>query len=330
MSALGEFAALMAPVSEAEPCGANLEDSPVLAAFDTYRVFGQAVAPDPPPAWPAIRREAAAALAQSKDLRLLAHLGAAALRTDGLAAFLDTITVAAAWLEQSWAGTYPLVEEDAIQRRNALNCFADQMAVIDGVRRAPLVASRAHGRISLRDVEMTAGVVTVGSGDTPPDAGRITAAFAALPLAELRALLLAVGAAMAGLKAIEAKMRAEAGVEAGPTFDPLDAQLTRVTKTLRSQLAERGEVVEGEAATADTAAAPLASGPIGSIRSRDEAIRALDAVAAFFRQAEPSSPVPFFLERAKRLVAKDFIEVLSDVAPGSLSAVREAVGLRDQ
>lgn len=328
MRALPEFDALVAAISEAQPCGESLEDTALLASFDGFRVFGHSLPPDPPPAWPAIRSEAVAALARSKDLRLLAHLAAATLRTDGLAAFVDTIGVAAAWLEQSWAATFPLVEEDAILRRNALNCFTDQVAVIDGVRRAPLVASREHGRISLRDIEMAAGLVAAGEGDTPLDSGRITAAFAAVPLDALRALLEAVEAAGTALKAIDERMRAQAGVEAAPSFDALAGQLTKVTKALRVQLTERGDATG--AAEGEDGAAASGGGPIGAVRSRQDAIRALDAVAAFFRHAEPSSPVPFFLERAKRLVAKDFIEVLTDVAPGALSAARDAVGLRDQ
>jgi type VI secretion system protein ImpA len=52
-------------------------------------------------------------------------------------------------------------------------------------------------------------------------------------------------------------------------------------------------------------------------------------VAAFFRKSEPSSPVPLFIERAKRLVAKDFLEVLADVAPDAVSQAKAASGIRD-
>ena len=69
---------------------------------------------------------------------------------------------------------------------------------------------------------------------------------------------------------------------------------------------------------------------VGSIRSRDDAIRALDAVAAFFRKNEPSSPVPLFVERAKRLVAKDFLEVLADMAPDGLDQAKHVGGVRDE
>ena len=67
----------------------------------------------------------------------------------------------------------------------------------------------------------------------------------------------------------------------------------------------------------------------GVIKSRQDAIRALDAVAEFFRRNEPSSPIPLFLERAKRLVAKDFLEVLADIAPDAVAQARAAGGLKE-
>src|SRR4029077_4826614 len=66
---------------------------------------------------------------------------------------------------------------------------------------------------------------------------------------------------------------------------------------------------------------------VGGIRSRQDAIRALDAAAEFFRRNEPSSPIPLFLERAKRLVSKSFLEVLADVAPEAVPRARAAGGL---
>jgi len=66
----------------------------------------------------------------------------------------------------------------------------------------------------------------------------------------------------------------------------------------------------------------------GVVKSRQEAIRALDAVAEFFKRTEPSSPIPLFLARAKRLVSKDFLEVLADIAPEAVAQARAAGGLR--
>jgi type VI secretion system protein ImpA len=65
------------------------------------------------------------------------------------------------------------------------------------------------------------------------------------------------------------------------------------------------------------------------VKSREDAVRALDAVAEFFRNTEPSSPVPMFCERAKRLVAKEFLDVLADIVPDAVGPARAAGGIRD-
>jgi type VI secretion system protein ImpA len=178
MSAQLDIQALLAPISDAQPCGLNLDDTPILATFDTLRLFGQAKSPEAPPdaedgdkekekvkappAWDQIRADALDALAKSKDLRVLAYLGTAVLRTDGLPAFAQVLTTASHWLETYWGQVYPLIDEDAVARRNALNCLADPMAVVDRVWRLPLAVSRQHGRFSLRDIDIAGGVVPPG------------------------------------------------------------------------------------------------------------------------------------------------------------------------
>jgi type VI secretion system protein ImpA len=330
---------LLAPITAEQPCGESLEDTPLLASFDTYRLFGQGKPLDAPPEegepripkppespeWGGIRDKSLEALAKSKDLRLLAHLGTAVLRTDGVPAFAETLKIAANWVDAYWPQVYPLVDEDAILRRNALNCFADPMAIIDALRRLPLVKSREHGRFSVRDIEIATGQMTPGPNDARPDYEQIKAAFATMPLEELTDLHDSAVAAVAALKSIDGKMRESAGTEAAPEFEPLLAQLDKIVKASRAQLALRPG--HEDAAAADGEGAAAVPGAVGAIRSRTDAVRALDAVADFFRQTEPSSPIPLFLERAKRLVSKDFLEVLADIAPEAVAQARAAGGL---
>jgi type VI secretion system protein ImpA len=328
---------LLRPITPEEPCGDSLENTQLLASFDAFRLFGQAKALDAPadkqgnwvenwipkpresPEWPQIRDAALAALARSKDLRLLAYLGTALLRTDGVAAFSETLTIASEWLETYWKQIYPRVDEDVIRRRSALNCFADPMAIVAELRKVPLVSSRQHGTFSLGDV------------DPPVEEDRVNAAFASMPLDELTQLHQSVVSAVASLKRIEAKTLEGGSSEAAPTFDPLTALLGRMSHALRGQLALRpGSVGAAAPGLADGAGDP-ASGAVslsGSVKSRQDAVRALDAVADFFRRTEPSSPIPLFLERAKRLVSKDFLEVLADIAPEAVAQARAAGGLK--
>ncbi len=333
MTALSVGLELLQPIAPDRPCGDDLEDTTLLASFDTFRLFGQSAPHDPAPEWTGIRSKAAEALCKSKDLRLLAYLGSALLRTDGLPAFADTLTIASQWLETYWRETFPRIDEDAIFRRNALNCFADPMAVIDGIRRAPLVTSPQHGTYSLRDIEIAAGLLP-GDGKAPPEQARVDAAFAAASRDDLARLHESVTRSLTALTGIDTRMREDGGVHATPSFAPLSSQLTKIDRVLRKHLVPPDGTGEGEGpAGADAGAAgslQATAMPLGAVRSRQDAIRALDAVADFFRQQEPSSPIPLIVERAKRLVSKDFLEVLADIAPDAVSQARAAGGLKDE
>jgi type VI secretion system protein ImpA len=317
---------LIDPIAAEGPCGENLEDTPLLTSFDSFRLFGQSTPLDPAPDWGEVKSQALDALARSKDLRLLAHLGAAVLRTDGLPAFTETLTVAAQWLERYWTETYPQVTEDTVFRRSALNCFADQIAVVDGLRRTPLVVNRQYGSFTLRDVDLASGQLQPREGEGRPDESSIAAAFTAMPIEELTALHGAMAAGLAALKSLDGRMRESAGSEAAPDFDGLSAHMQRIERTLGTYLAQRtGGTVEADAESPVAGAVPMVS---GAIKSRQDAVRALEAVADYFRTMEPSSPIPLLVDRAKRLVAKDFLEVLAEMAPDALGQARAAGGIR--
>ena len=332
MTAQWESQELLQPITADQPCGENLEDTQLLASFDAFRLFGQSTPLDPVPEWGVIKTRSLEALEKSKDLRLLAHLGTSLLRTDGLPAFAQTLTVAAEWLETYWPGLYPLIDEDALLRRNALNCMADQMAVIDGLRRLPLVSSRVHGTFSLRDIDIATGQLQPVEGDSRPDEQGIEGAFGEMTLEQMQALQDVVTSGLGAVKRIEAVMTAEAGSEMMPTLTPLTTQLVKIDKLLRPRLAARAAAAAGDNGVLGEAPGP--GGPVvvgvGAIRSRQDAIRALDAVADFFRQNEPSSPIPLFVERAKRLVSKNFLEVLADIAPDAVPTARSAGGLSQE
>ena len=344
------FDGLSRPLSEGDPCGQNLEDTPALGAFDAYQLFGQQTAigtrrpgqkedePPTPPDWNEVLEKSTAALSTSKDLRVLAYFGAAQLWTGGLVPLCETLSVAAGWLENWFDGVYPRTDEDIYFRTNALNNFNDRLAIVDAVRRAPLVLNRTTGPISLRHIELATGVLPVTKQDpTPAKEGEINAAFAAAPLADLCAEADAVKRALASLTQIDTKMLAAGGLDATPNFDgrgdkeklvSLRHQLKRIHEIVQAQIAARPDAAPSEGVAAGNGAA--APGAVGAIRTREDAIRALDAVMTFFENTEPSSPVPLFIERAKRLIAKNFLDVLQDIVPDALNAAKAAGGIRDK
>lgn len=322
------FDQLVKPISADAPCGESIEDTQLLASFDAYRLFGNVTPLPSDTDWREIKTKSLEALEVSRDYRLLGHLSAAALRVDGLPAFCSTLRAGAHWLESHWDAVHPRLDDDAIMRKNALNCLSDRMAVVDAVRRLPLVSNPQLGSYSLRDHEIATGQLTPSESDAKTvGEAEITAAFMAASVEDLTATRDALQDALDAAKAIDAKMRTEAGSESAPTFDDLSSNLAKMLRLVGDQVAARG----GEAASAGGDAGQQSGGAVavGAIKSRQDAIRALDAVATYFRQNEPSSPVPLFIERAKRLVAKDFLEVLADIVPDAMDQAKAASGVRD-
>lgn len=322
--------ALLEAISADSPCGEDLEDTQLLASFDAYRLFGQTAPLSEEIDWREIRDRSLEALQKSKDFRLLTHLASAVVRTDGFAQLVQTLVVAAGWLKSWDEAVFPRVDEDSILRRNALNGFADRMAVVDGVRRAPILSHAQLGSISIRNIEIATGQLTPAEGETGVmDQGQLNALLSATEVSELQSLSGQLDQAVQSLKSVEQAMRSRGGSEAAPEFESLSVPLQRTLSLLNEHLANRSPAASA-AVDGQVAVATPAAGVAGDvIRNRQDAARALDAIAAFFRAQEPSSPIPLLLERAKRLVAKNFLEVLEELAPEALTAAKAASGVRD-
>jgi type VI secretion system protein ImpA len=68
------------------------------------------------------------------------------------------------------------------------------------------------------------------------------------------------------------------------------------------------------------------AGMPGGIGTREDAVRMLDLVCAYLEHHEPSNPAPLFIRRAQRLMAKNFVEIVKDLMPDSLSNLEKLAG----
>ena len=119
----------------------------------------------------------------------------------------------------------------------------------------------------------------------------------------------------------------------GPDFTELRKVLGQANTFMASRMKER-QASEG----ADSNGAPEQPGA-GSViqtgvmrgepRSREDVVRALDGICAYYARNEPSSPVPLLLERAKRLVPKNFFEIMEDLAPDGMAQLTAVSGQRE-
>ena len=116
-------------------------------------------------------------------------------------------------------------------------------------------------------------------------------------------------------------------VETGrlPSFSQLAAPMAKADAFMRNMVARRvpsasAEAGEGGAPTTTTAGAiSTGSAWTGGIRSRDDVVKALDAIVAYYAKNEPSSPIPIFMARCKRLVMMGFVDIVRELVPDALS-----------
>jgi len=168
------------------------------------------------------------------------------------------------------------------------------------------------------------------AGIEPPKASAIEGAFTECPVPELQATADALRSSLASLAAIEAFVAEKVGASNGTNFAKLTEVLRAAEKIMTSRLALRGVGTEGGAEGGDAAdgSGGGSGGPSisGQINSREDVVRVLDKICMYYERCEPSSPIPILLQRSKRLVSANFMDIVRDLAPDGLAQVETLRG----
>jgi type VI secretion system protein ImpA len=327
-----DIQSLLQPVTADAPGGPNLEYTSEYAQLELAiqgkpeKRVGDAVVPAEPPDWPVVLAHAVALLERSKDLRVALHLVRALLETRSFAGLADGLSLVRELVENYWDIVHPQPDtedpDDQTVRLNAMLALV-QRDVIQALRSAPLVRSRAFGIVTARELE-GGGDKRVGTGLS----GSVEAAFQDVDADELTAAATAVERCYKELARLEIAAAERLGADA-LNFGPLKVILAQSDAALRSGLrARKGSAETGvTSAGGDGAAPPSSRGEVGS---REDVVRALDRICAYYVRYEPSSPVPLLLERCKRLVAMSFLDIVKDMLPDGLSTVQTIAGKHNE
>jgi type VI secretion system protein ImpA len=255
----------------------------------------------------------------------------------------------------------------ALRRINALLDLQNgQDGLLANLRQMTFFAPRAIGPISGRDLEQGAlddrvMLLEAASGLNAAEKAALVSTHGQLlnrvrsgcaaqtdqANAEMISLVADARAAVAALDAVETALniRLEGG---GAAVPELKRFLQRLLTTLERNSAA-GAVANGaakpptpaEPATparnghgADTMAsaasyADSSTGLPDRISSRDDVVKCLDLVVAFYDRTEPSSPIPHLARRVRRMVHMDFVELMEDLAPSGLKEFRLLAGVPD-
>ncbi len=357
-----DLAALLAPIAGDNPAGANLREDytpqSIYYRLRDARAEARAaerqadaepeVAAAWPPQWSTIRNLAAQALQQrSKDLEIAAWFTEALLRGDGLPGLVAGCRVIAGLVDNFWEVLYPLPDEENPEARIAmvvgLNGEGRDGTLIQPLRKltlftrpdgAPLPVWRygesaevsALGDAAQKQRRLDAGVLPF---TTVEDEARAAGA----ELAQLRDAAAAAGTAWL---ALSESLAARAGADAMPGARVRD--LLQQIEQIAAQYASSATAAPAaagatapagvQAATNELAGAPTAATP--TPLEREEALRQLASIAAFFRRTEPHSPLSYTLQEAIRRARLPWPELLEEVVPdpSSRAAILSGLGIK--
>ncbi|MDH0866595.1 type VI secretion system protein TssA [Mitsuaria sp. GD03876] len=331
--------ALLAPLQDDAPCGADLEYDPAFLALEAAgagkpeQQYGDTVIPAEDPDWSAVQEQALALARRTRDLRVAVWLLRSGARLHGLGAALQGLALIRGLLERQWAQVHPQLDasdhDDPTMRLNALQPLISGTAAIADLRAASLTGQRGGPR--LRDVELALGNADpMGEEAVPSPEGLMAglAAHAAADPAFAGRLREALPAVQGIVEAIEAHL----GVGQAPDFSPL-LRLFKPLATAAGQIT--GQDAETPAADDGAAAAPASGGGFaagavaapGTIASRDDAVRALQRVCDWIERHEPSNPAPLLIKRAQRLMSKNFLEIMRDLNPEGVHEIEKLAGM---
>lgn len=201
--------------------------------------------------------------------------------------------------------------EDALDRPfdmiAGLNGVGREGTLIQPLRLIPLAAGGDYGQHGLWNVSDGGG------------AARVAAALADSGADAIARQLDAVARARAEVARCDVVLSDLLGTDA-PPFKKIDERLEEAAGAIRNLagdlIAPDTEVVAPVEAASSDDSAPKPAGPVaGTITSRDEAFGQMLRIAAYFRKAEPHSPIADALETLVRRGRMDFMALLSELIP---------------
>ena len=167
------------------------------------------------------------------------------------------------------------------------------------------------------------------------DAATVCRAMQQHDPAQYQAKIDACGAALSALDSVETTFNTAAGIEPNSGERLEFEDLRRFLLGCQAAMVPSAAAPAAQSETqADGAASPdkpvviAGGGGLPSqISTREEVDACLDLIIKFYEANEPASPIPLLIQRVKRMVPMDFMELISEIAPGAVNDVKKSAGI---
>ncbi|WP_449433502.1 type VI secretion system protein TssA [Pseudomonas putida] len=351
--------ALLQPVSESAPCGEDVSFSEV---YDRIREERRADDPSLSQGdwqtelktanWRSVIELSSQVLSrQSKDLQAAVWLGEAVISRHGYSAVADACELILGLLEHYWDGLFPPADGDDLDERASRLAWFNQYAT-QALRNAPLTGG--DPAMSLNDWQISREVDNLARqnrdawqaaiDEGKPNGETFDHALRSSGREWISATLAAVEQAQGAQQRLSVQIDVRFGRQApsvtgvGEALGQARQVLLQVAQSLGIQASAVVDAMPEEdvaaipPATSPRPLPPVAHTPVVSNQSlsgKQDALRQLKEIAAFFRHSEPHSPVAYLLERAVTWADMPLDQWLAEVVDDGdlLKRIKEKTGM---
>ena len=325
---------LLNPISPDFPSGPDLEYDPDFMALEQAsqgkpeRQTGEIIVAAEEPNWGDMKQRAGALFSRTKDLRVAMLFTRALTICDGLVGLAAGLKLLHGLLANYWESVLPGLDPDPaegpVTRLNVLASLGNPDTLLRDVRGVNFVSTGSHARLSVRDVLIVMSKFPAAGSEGVPTQAE-TEEILRLP--ENVASVQAMHDALTALNGMHTFLGEKVGYDHVPDMQPLREILKTVVQLCKSNVNLLKTPVDGAAVSPDGETQGVAQPISGEIQSREDAIRMLEKICEFIEKTEPANPAPLFIRRGQRLMTKNFVEIIQDLAPDSLSQIKHITGL---
>jgi type VI secretion system protein ImpA len=309
------------------------------------------------PDWRLVLDSAQRVLAEkSKDVEVMAWLIEALGRVHGFAGLRDGFRLAAGLVERFWDQLHSVEGDDGKPDRAAplaaLNGLGSEGPLPAVIRRIAITDAKGRGPFALWQYQQATRAPVSQDEATR---GQIQAENQALReqmvqsakqsgVLYFRNLIDDIEACRTRFNELQEALKAKCGAADAPSGANIRSTLEAVSDAVLDIARDLPLRPEGDSGAAEkdavnrpetgmSAAMVRETGPVvptGPVRSREEAFRTLLAVADFFRQYEPHSPISYTLEELVRRGRMSLPELLDELIPdeGARRAYLQSAGIK--
>lgn len=308
---------------------------------------------DPGPLWRALRELGVKVLTETtKDLEIAAWVTEAYIRSHGLSGLAAGVRLITGLSEQYWDTVYPLPDDYGMETRVApitgLNGHDG-----NGSLRQPLFQLKLFERADGSDVALYQYRASASLPTLDPERRQQRIDSGAIPFDDLERDARSVGIRMLTLLREEATDALDAWETMAALLDEKAGADSPSTSHVRDLLRELIEIANRYASPAaddaggagtdvalrvDGGGGPVVQAggvatfavPATALANREDALRALENIATFFRKTEPQSPLSYTLDEAVRRGRMSWPDLMKEIIADrdSRNAVLTSLGIR--